>query len=77
MAEILRLYRGTLSSLAGICADYSDAELELIAGFLDRVTAAGTRAVEELSAEQPPARADQQDGDAVGSAGTEQDSDLG
>lgn len=77
MVEIPRLYRGMLSSLVEIFDDYSEQELAVIAGFLDRVTAAGVHAVEELSAEQPPARADQQDGDAVRAAGAEQDPDLG
>jgi DNA-binding MarR family transcriptional regulator len=71
MAEIPRLYRGMLSSLADICDEYSEQELAVIADFLDRVTLAGARAVEDLSTEEPPARADQQDGDAVGPAGAE------
>ena len=77
MAEIPRLYRGMLSFVADICDEYSAQERRVIAGFLDRVTAAGVRAVEELSAAQAPPRTDQQDRDAVRAAGSEQDADLG
>lgn len=49
-AEIYRLLSGMNSSMDDICADYSDEELELIAGFLDRTTTAGRDATDELSA---------------------------
>jgi DNA-binding MarR family transcriptional regulator len=48
-AEILGLYAGMNRSLDAICADYSDAELEVIAGFLGRVVAAGVTATADLA----------------------------
>jgi DNA-binding MarR family transcriptional regulator len=47
--EIFRLYGGMRGELRDICADYDVAQLELIAGFLDRVAAAGERAAERLA----------------------------
>jgi len=47
-AELFVLFAGMNSSMDGICADYSDKELELIAGFLDRTTSAGRDATDEL-----------------------------
>jgi hypothetical protein len=35
-----------------VCAGYTDEELELIAGFLRRTTAAGAAATDELAAPQ-------------------------
>jgi DNA-binding MarR family transcriptional regulator len=47
-AEVFRLYAGMNSSMDEICAGYQDKELELIAGFLDRVGAAGRTATDAL-----------------------------
>jgi DNA-binding MarR family transcriptional regulator len=47
--ELYSLYSGMNSRLDEICADYTDAELELIAGFVRRTTEAGNHAVEELN----------------------------
>src|SRR6266700_6401712 len=43
-AEIFGLYAGMNSAVEEICAGYSAAELEVLAGFLGRVTSAGERA---------------------------------
>src|SRR2546429_8375642 len=40
-AELFRLYSGMNASLDEICAGYTDTELELLADFLSRTTAAG------------------------------------
>jgi len=51
-AEILRLYlvdSGMNSAMDSICADYDDAELELLAGFLRRTADAGRAAAERLN----------------------------
>jgi len=48
-AEILRLYAGMNDALARICADYTPAELELIAGFLARTTQAAQTATTDLA----------------------------
>jgi DNA-binding MarR family transcriptional regulator len=47
--EIFRLYGGMRGELNDICADYDVAQLELIAGFLGRVAAAGERSAEKLA----------------------------
>ena len=47
--ELLRLYSGMSDSLDEICAGYTDAELELLAGFLRRATDAGRGAAADLS----------------------------
>lgn len=47
--ELLRLYSGMSASLDEICAGYTDAELELLAGFLRRATDAGRDATAGLS----------------------------
>jgi DNA-binding MarR family transcriptional regulator len=47
--EVFRLYAGMNSAMDGICADYSEAELELIASFLRRTTEAGHTATGALS----------------------------
>lgn len=47
--EILRLYGGMNSAMDEILAGYSDAELELLAGFLRRTTEAGRAAADDLS----------------------------
>lgn len=46
--EVFRLYSGMNSSMDDICADYTDADLALLAGFLRRTTDAGRGATEEL-----------------------------
>ncbi|HMD94020.1 MAG TPA: MarR family transcriptional regulator [Trebonia sp.] len=48
-AEILRLYAGMNDAMSRICADYTPAELELIARFLIRATDAGRTATTELA----------------------------
>ena len=51
-AEVLRLYlvdSGMNSALDDICADYGDAELELLAGFLRRTAEAGRAAATRLA----------------------------
>lgn len=47
--ELLGHYAGMNTALEQICADYSEAELELIAGFLRRATDAGQAATVELT----------------------------
>lgn len=49
-AEVLELYSDMNGRLDDICADYDDAQLELIASFLRRVQAAGEDAVAALAA---------------------------
>lgn len=48
-AEILGLYAGMNRSMDEICADYTDAELEVIADFLGRAAAAGRTATADLA----------------------------
>jgi DNA-binding MarR family transcriptional regulator len=48
-ADLYRLYSGMSASLDEICAGYDDAELELLAGFLRRATAAGQSAAADLA----------------------------
>jgi DNA-binding MarR family transcriptional regulator len=48
-AEVLGLYSGMNASLEQICAGYTDAELELLAGFLRRTTDAGRQATDDLA----------------------------
>jgi DNA-binding MarR family transcriptional regulator len=48
-AELYRLYSGMNASLDEICAGYTDAELELLAGFLRRATDAGRSAAADLA----------------------------
>ncbi|GAB3436165.1 MarR family transcriptional regulator [Flindersiella endophytica] len=50
-AEVYGLYTGMNTSVDGILAGYSDAELEVIAGFLLRTKDAGEGAVAEFSDE--------------------------
>jgi DNA-binding MarR family transcriptional regulator len=53
-AEVLRLYlvdSGMNAALDQICAQYSGAELELLAGFLRRTAEAGRTAAEKLAAD--------------------------
>jgi DNA-binding MarR family transcriptional regulator len=50
-AELFRLYGGMNRSMDELIAGYSDSDLELLAGFLRRVTDAGERATGELSTE--------------------------
>ncbi|NUR99459.1 MAG: MarR family transcriptional regulator [Kribbellaceae bacterium] len=49
-AAVYRLYRGMNSAVDKICADYTDEELELIAGFLRRCADAGLTSTEKLAA---------------------------
>ena len=49
-ADLLRLYSGMSASMDEICAGYTEAELELLAGFLRRTTDAGQGATNDLSA---------------------------
>jgi DNA-binding MarR family transcriptional regulator len=48
-SEIFRLYSGMNSSLDGICAGYTDAELAVLAEFLRRATDAGRAATDALA----------------------------
>jgi DNA-binding MarR family transcriptional regulator len=50
-AELLRLYAGMNASMDELCAGYTDAELELLADFLQRVAAACRTATDELAGE--------------------------
>jgi DNA-binding MarR family transcriptional regulator len=50
-ADLFRLYTGMNTAMDEICAGYTDAELELIADFLRRTTAAGRAAADELVGE--------------------------
>ena len=47
--ELFRLYAGMNASMDGICAGYTDAELELVADFLRRTATAGRAATDDLS----------------------------
>jgi len=47
--ELLHLYSGMNTSMDEICAGYTDAELQLLAGFLRRTAQAGRTATDELA----------------------------
>jgi DNA-binding MarR family transcriptional regulator len=47
--EVYQLYAGMNGAMDKICADYSEAELELLASFLGRATEAGHTAAGELA----------------------------
>jgi DNA-binding MarR family transcriptional regulator len=47
--EILGLYSGMTSAVEEICADYDEAQLELLADFLRRTSTAGRTATDELT----------------------------
>jgi DNA-binding MarR family transcriptional regulator len=49
--EVFRLFGGMNAAVTEICADYSDAELELLADFIHRTARAGRAAVAELAQE--------------------------
>jgi DNA-binding MarR family transcriptional regulator len=57
-AEVLGLYSGMNTAMDQICADYPDAELELLAGFLRRTADAGRTAAAELASTEPPEAAE-------------------
>ena len=48
-AELVRLYAGMNSSMNEICAGYSEAELKVLADFLQRTVEAGRSATDELA----------------------------
>jgi hypothetical protein len=48
---VFRLFGGMNAAVTEICADYSDAELELLADFIHRTARAGRAAVAELAQE--------------------------
>jgi DNA-binding MarR family transcriptional regulator len=48
-AELLHLYSGMNTSMDQICAEYGDAELQLLADFLRRTADAGRTATDELA----------------------------
>ncbi|MEV7091963.1 MarR family transcriptional regulator [Amycolatopsis sp. NPDC051045] len=48
-AELFRLYSGMNTAMDELCAGYSEDELALIAGFLQRVTSAGHTATDALA----------------------------
>jgi DNA-binding MarR family transcriptional regulator len=50
-ADLYRLYSGMNASLDEICAGYTDAELELLAGFLRRAADAGQSAAADLASD--------------------------
>ena len=52
--EIFRLYAGMNTLMDQICAGYTGAELQLLAGFLRRIAAAGQEATEQLAAAEDP-----------------------
>jgi DNA-binding MarR family transcriptional regulator len=47
--EVFQLYAGMNSAMDEICADYTEPELELLAGFLRRTTTAGLAAANDLA----------------------------
>jgi DNA-binding MarR family transcriptional regulator len=47
--ELFKLYSGMSTLMDEICADYGDAELEVLADFLSRTTAAGQEATDRLA----------------------------
>ena len=48
-AEIIRLYSGMNTSMDDVCAQYTEAELQLLADFLRRTTDAGHDATNQLA----------------------------
>ena len=50
-SELLHLYSGMNTALDQICAGYSDAELRLLADFLNRTAHAGQTATDELASD--------------------------
>jgi DNA-binding MarR family transcriptional regulator len=48
--EVIGLYAGMNASMDGICAEYTPAQLELIADFLRRTATAGRAATDDLAA---------------------------
>lgn len=52
--EVFRLFAGMNSAMDAICADYDQQQLELIADFLGRTTAAGLTATRALTATSTP-----------------------
>lgn len=48
-AELVRLYAGMNSSMSEICAGYSEAELKVLADFLQRTVEAGRSATDKLA----------------------------
>jgi DNA-binding MarR family transcriptional regulator len=49
-AELFRHYEGMNTSMDELCAGYDDAQLAVIADFLERATEAGRRATDDLAA---------------------------
>jgi DNA-binding MarR family transcriptional regulator len=47
-AEVLKLYSGMNSAIAGICSGYSEQELAAIGDFLKRCTEAGRESIDKL-----------------------------
>ncbi len=50
-AEIFQLYTGMNTAMDDLCDGYDEAQLELLAEFLDRATAAGRQATDALAAD--------------------------
>jgi DNA-binding MarR family transcriptional regulator len=48
-AEVMRLYSGMNSAIDNVCAEYTSAELKVLADFLRRTAKAGIRAADELA----------------------------
>lgn len=51
LGEMYGLLNGMNTAVDDLCADYSPAELELLAGFLERVAGAGRQATDALAAD--------------------------
>lgn len=49
IGEVFKHYSGMNDEMDAVCTDYSNAELELISGFLERTADAGRRAVADFS----------------------------
>lgn len=52
-AEIIRLFSGMNTSMDDVCAQYTEAELQLLADFLRRTTQAGQHAASQLAGGHP------------------------
>ncbi|QVQ51574.1 MarR family transcriptional regulator [Spiractinospora alimapuensis] len=51
-SELARLYSGMSAAMDDLCADYTEAELELIAGFIHQVTHAGEHAADDIASDE-------------------------
>ncbi|MQA98307.1 MAG: MarR family transcriptional regulator [Streptosporangiales bacterium] len=53
-AELFRLLSGMNTAMDGICADYTDEQLAVVADFLNRTAQAGTQATTDLATGRSP-----------------------